>query len=144
MLHSSRSRSLLFYGLILSGILICGCNGDSPSEARPVDNLSIANTSPANGTTLRRGERIVLQAALEYTLRSAEAGRILMVIQDQTGQSIAAQGRIDITRGSNAALFAVGVNVPAEGVTRVDVLFSLTPEGASTSTAAQSLRYSVQ
>lgn len=147
MLRSCRSRSLFLPGLVLLGALVSGCSGDDDSPTGPsqvTDSITIQEISPVDGTALNRGTDVTFTARIGYSLGSASAGRVILVTQDQTGQTIAPQPNANVPRGSGTVSLSQRVTIPAQGVTRVDVFFPLVPEGASGSTAAQSVRYPVR
>ena len=142
---------------LLVGVLIAlgACSGGSPAAPSPPptttvppqpDALSLVGITPAQGTVLILDDPVSFSATVTYGLNSAASGRISLTVQDETGRVLqgGAPPSVSVQRGSATATVVGGVNLPRSGITRVDVVLSLLPEGAATPTARVTVSYSVR
>jgi hypothetical protein len=129
---SRSSLSLASTLVLLTGLAACS-GGRSPSEPSLTDSISLSSISPAAGTKLAPGSGVTFSGTVNYTLGSAGTGRIVLVIQDQSGNLLttAAQKTASILRGQGTVSLSDQITVPATGVTQIQVFFPLTPAGAS-------------
>lgn len=146
-MRESKNR-LAAVGLAAGLLLMLGCsNGDSPTDPAPtVDSVAVESITPAAGDSLRAGSRITFRARVRYTLATASSGRVSMVIEDQASRNISTtspQPSIQVQRGSGTVELVDTINIPANGVTRVDVFLPLFPAGASSTSTVQVVRYPV-
>lgn len=148
-MKSSTNRWPGLLGLAITMLLVLGCSdGDSsPTEPEPtIDSLAIETITPVQGTSLSAGSRVIFQARVRYTLATTSSGRISMVIEDQASRDISPatpQPTIQITRGGGVVELTDTVDIPATGVTRIDVFVPLFPAGASSTNTVQVVRYQV-
>jgi len=144
-------RGMLFHAslaLMMLFALRCSDSDSSPTEPEPtIDSVAIETITPVQGTTLQGGSRVTFRARVRYTLATASSGRISLIIEDQASRNISAttpQPSISVTRGGQVVELTDTIDIPANGVTRVDVFVPLFP-GTSTSTnTVQVVRYTVQ
>lgn len=146
-MRDSKNR-LAALGLAVGLLLMLGCSdGDSPTDPAPtVDSVAVESITPAAGQSLSAGSRVTFRARVRYTLATASTGTISMVIEDQASRNISTtspQPRAQIQRGSGTVELVDTVNIPANGVTRVDVFLPLFPGGASSTNTVQVVRYTV-
>jgi hypothetical protein len=136
-------------------IALAACSGSTPAAPAPPptttvppqpDAMSLVGITPAQGTVLILDDPVSFSATVSYSLNSAASGRITLAVQDEAGRVLqgGAPPSVSIQRGSATATVAGGVNLPARGITRVDVVLSLLPEGATTATARVTVSYSVR
>ena len=144
-----KSCRLNVLGLAVGLLLMLGCSDDggSPTDPEPqIDSVSVESITPAAGEVLRAGSQVTFRARVRYTLATASSGRVSMVIEDQTSRNISStvpQPSAQVQRGSGTAELVDTINLPASGVTRVDVFLPLFPTGASSTSTVQIVRYPV-
>ena len=148
-MRSSTDRWLDALGLTMAMLWVLSCSGgDSPTDPGPqTDSVTIESISPDPGAVLRAGSRVTFRARVRYTLATASSGRISIVIQDQNSRNISAtipQPNAQVPSGNGAVELADTVDLPATGITQVNVFFPLLPAGASSTSTVQVLRYPVQ
>lgn len=147
-MRDSKNWRLAALGLAVGLLLMLGCSdGDSPTDPAPtVDSVAVESITPAAGGSLAAGSRVTIRARVRYTLATASSGSISMVIEDQASRNISTtspQPRAQIQRGSGTVELVDTINIPANGVTRVDVFLPLFPGGASSTNTVQVVRYPV-
>jgi hypothetical protein len=137
-------------------ILLCACGGGSPAAPPTTppptttppaaDTLSVAAVTPAQGTVLILDDPISFNVTVSYALNSAASGRITLAVQDETGRTLqgGAQPSVAVTRGAAMGSISDRVSLPARGITRVDVILSLVPDGTTTPSARATVSYSVR
>ncbi len=118
-----------------------------PTTTLPAaDSMALATITPVQGTVLILDDPISFSATVSYALSSAASGRITLAVQDETGRVL--QGgtppSVQVQRGSATATLTDRVNLPARGITRVDVVLTLLPDGAAAATARVVMSYSVR
>jgi hypothetical protein len=143
-----RNRWSAVLGLSLA-LLMLGCSGsDSPTDPGPTtDSLVLESFEPPVSTVLAPGSRVSFRARVRYALATASTGRVLIVIQDQTGNNISGtspQPSVAVTLGAGTVELADTITVPASGVTSVQVFYPLIPGGAQQSTVVQRVIYTVR
>jgi hypothetical protein len=124
-----RNRALAW--LLPLVVLATGCSdGSGATDPESTDRLTVMNISPAAGTTLRAGQRVVIRAQLEYDLRSTSTGQIALLAQsaDQPLQETR-QPTVNVSRGSNVVVLTdtVTVAVSRGSLAEVQVFFPLFP-----------------
>ncbi|HEY3122374.1 MAG TPA: hypothetical protein VGL15_17240 [Vicinamibacteria bacterium] len=136
-------------------IVLTACGGYSPAPMPTppptttlpaADAMSLATITPVQGTVLILDDPISFSATASYALNSAASGRITLAVQDETGRVLqgGAQPSVQVQRGSATATLTDRVNLPARGITRVDVVLTLLPDGAAAATARVVMSYSVR
>jgi hypothetical protein len=142
------SRRIGLWCLALGMTLGTGCSGgrSSPTEPSPtIDSVALETISPPTGNSLAAGSRVEFRGRVRYTLASASAGVVALVIQDQAGRSLnGPQPNVSVSRGGGTVELTSTIQLPVSGVSSVDVIFPLFPSGARESAAAVSVSYSVR
>jgi hypothetical protein len=118
----------------------------TPTPAPAPDTLSVAAITPAQGTILILDDPVFFNVTVSYALNSAAGGRVTLTIQDETGRVLqgGAPPSVAVTRGSASASVSGGVNLPRAGITRVDVVLALVPDGTTAPSARATVSYSVR
>jgi hypothetical protein len=143
-----RSAAALAW-LLLLGLGAAGCS-DGATDPAGMDQISVVSITPAASTPLRRGQRVVLTAQLEYELNSSASGRVAMM--PQSGTQVlrgARQPTADVARGRNVVVLTDTVTVAVDQgtLTDVEVFFPLFPmrNGVPSATrVVASVRFPVQ
>lgn len=142
-------RASLNCAAALLAALFVACGGSSPTDPAPpilTDAISVSSVTPVAGSVLRAGQTVTFTAAVNYTLATAASGRIAIVIQDQTGESLdlpGEQSSVSVSRGTGSATLSSSVTIPNSGVTSVIVYLPLLPAGATTTSIVARVEYAV-
>jgi hypothetical protein len=147
-LSKLKNRWLDVLGLAVGLLLMLSCSdGDSPTDPGPqIDSVAVESITPAAGESLLAGSRVTFRARVRYTLATASSGQISIIVEDQSSRNISStrpQPSAQVQRGSGTVELADTIDVPANGVTRVDVFLPLFPAGASSTSTVQVVRYPV-
>jgi hypothetical protein len=132
--------------LALASAWTAACSGgNSPSAPRQPDLISIAAITPAAGTTLPPGGAVVFAATLDYTLSSAGAASIALVVEDQDHRVLNPDNQVTtiVSQGTGSVKLTARVTIPAAGVSLVRVSFQLAPSQAFSTTVVTSATYPV-
>ncbi len=114
-----------------------GCSGGhSPTAPAGPDFISIASIAPPNGTSLARSSSVTITAMVNFQescmpdafAAEGEAGTISMTIKDQSGNLLSTEVKRTVRSGPGSATLSGQLNVPATGVSNVNVEFTLIPE----------------
>jgi len=100
---------------------------------------------PAPGTVLQPGTPVTIAGRIRYALTSTSSGQLLMVVQDQGTDLLQfPQPSVAITAGGGTISMTDTIEIPATGVSKVQVFFALQPSGANGTTTVTSAYYPVQ
>lgn len=143
-----RQRFLRVATALVLSLAVAAC-GSAPAAPTPVaDSVSsITDMTPAPGTTLRRGQTVTFTGTAGYSLATANAGAVILVIQDQSNQVLQPPGpqpSATVVKGSGQVTLSQSITLPDTGITGVRLFFMLAPAGATSTRATVSVTYPVQ
>jgi hypothetical protein len=126
--------------------LVAGCSkGHLPPDITSPDDLAINSISPSPATKLAPGSQVTISAQITYILASKSTGTIVVNVQDQSNVAVAgSQASVSIKSGQSVVpVVTPAFTVPATGVTRLAVFYSLLPEGATSTSIIAEADYTV-
>jgi hypothetical protein len=113
--------------VVTAAVLGCSSDGSSPTAA-DTDSIAWVWLEPTPGTIVRPGQDVLFTATVDYELRSADDGEIVMVLQDDLGHPLkpgSEQATVEVERGSGRLQISESLLIPDEGVNRVMVFVLL-------------------
>ena len=130
---------LLSLALALAAASTTGCWWHSSTEPDERDSVVVTSASPASGTRLAPGSAVTFTANVNYLLRSDSAfgdnrGTLVMDIDDQNGRDIDTEVVKTVEHGQGSTSLADRLVVPSSGVSQVQVIVELIPDGFNSPT----------
>jgi hypothetical protein len=132
--------------IVLTAFLGCSSDGSSPTAA-DTDSIAWVWLEPTPGTIVRPGQDVLFTATVDYELRSADNGEIVMVLQDDLGRPLkpgSPQSKVEVERGSGRLQISENLLIPEEGVHRVMVFVLLAGLPRDRTTAFINASFEVQ
>jgi len=132
--------------IVITGLLGCSSDRSSPTAA-DTDSIAWVWLEPTPGTIVRPGQDVLFTATVDYELRSADDGEIVMVLQDDLGHPLnpgSEQARVEVERGSGRIEISESLLIPDEGVNRVMVFVLLAGSPRDRTTAFVNASFEVQ
>jgi hypothetical protein len=142
--------------VLLVWLTVAGCGGDHPTAptqslesftvSESGDSLSLPALNPAPGTILQAGRSVPIALTVQYTLASADFGRVILAIQDDTGRLLQRppQPVQPVRRGSGTLNLSDQISIPAGGVSRVDLFVPMVRGTANQTTLRLVVQYDVR
>ena len=87
----TRTIRRLHQGFWFSLLLIAGCDSNSPTSPSN-ESISLRSIVPAEGTTLRAGDRVTINAVATFTIVNANGGTASMFILDERNVTLLPEG----------------------------------------------------
>jgi hypothetical protein len=141
-----RGRSILAVVGALSA-LACATHPRGPGNPRQGGySVTLVDVDPPEGAVLRAGARGVFAATVRYKLSAADAGRIVMVLQDQSGRNLKgneAQASVAVAKGEGTATIRDSVTIPV-GSRRMTLFIPLIPDGFSRTSGEVVVHYRIE
>ena len=140
-MHSTQQKHLHFFSLALALVAASttGCWWHSSTEPDERDSIVATSASPPSGTRLAPGSAVTFTANVNYQLRSNcvladDRGTLIMDIDDQNGRDLDIEVVKTVGHGQGSTSLADRLVVPSSGVSQVQVVVGLIPDGLNSPT----------
>lgn len=145
-----KAHSIFRYALLSAMALGYARAAEPPgwiSNGTPASGYSVeyVKASPQPGTKLLAGTKLQIHVTVNYKLTVAKAGKLLLVVQDDTNKSLSAidAGALRaVNSPAGSAELTTSIDVPANAK-EVRVFVPLMPDGLSDSKGELRLRYPI-
>ena len=144
-------RAALGSLFVIFPIAAAACGGPTAPSLRqvppdhPIDRVDVVAADPAGNTTIAAGTQVTVRVTVRYELVGAETGTIGLVIQDQTNRCLATCAvHQPVARGTGSLTLTETVQIPAAGVTGVNVFLPLFIGEQSVSRHMAAVHYNVR
>lgn len=135
--------------LIVMAVMVLGCGGGSSSPTEPArrDSLTLVSVQPAQGSQLRIGDIVEVQARLRYAFANPGGGKIGAITHPVPfGVPIFTdpfQFNLEGQQGETTLVFDIYLNELFEPLRPgpIEVSLALFPQGQRESTASVEIRY---
>jgi hypothetical protein len=117
----------------------------SPGDEEPSDSIVYVNSTPKTGTVLQVGNQVSLSLTVQYSLATADAGRITLVLQKDNGSELWPARRqvvAAISRGAGEATLTDAFEVPP-GTKKIHAFVPLVPRGNTLGPGGLTFEYPV-
>lgn len=132
---------------IVSGLVACESEWPTAPTGTE-DRISLTTIDPPAGTILETGQTVTFTATVTHTLNTAASGLVAMVIQDQLSRNLKTfgvpQSHVPIGQGAGTSTITDSITIPASGISSIDVILPLFPQGATRTSVTDSVRYQVR
>jgi hypothetical protein len=108
-------------------------------------SIKLESVSPAPGSRIRVGETVKFEVRVSYKLTVADAGKVILVIQDESNKNLIAgqqQTNQSVTRGKGSVTLTQDFVVPT-GSQEVVLFIPLVPNGMSHTSGELVVRYPI-
>jgi hypothetical protein len=139
--------------LLVAVCAMQGCDQESPtaptsgaSFTSPPDWVNVTAITPARNTRLSAGTGVSIDVTVSYALTTADAARLVLIIQNQAQRSLQDPGEVPVrlvSRGVGTMSLSSRVELPVDGIAAVHVFVALFNDNAATSYAVDEVSYPV-
>ena len=140
-MRSIQQKHLQLFTLALALVAAsaAGCWWHSSTEPDERDSIVVTSASPPSGTRLAPGSAVTFTANVNYQLRSNsvladDRGTLIMDIDDQNSRDLDTEVVKTVGHGQGSTSLADRLVVPSSGVSQVQVVVELTPDGFNSPT----------